>query len=389
MQAIGSSNMTIASETTDALLRRKQGLDNFLMMSVANGVPVPAEMEDELRVLSAELDKRGAGHLVLDSFGSWFGCAVGGVRIESLLSESNHGYTFLGQFVDGSAQAVVKVARNFKAHTGRDQLSQLAYFRFVDGMFEVASADCDWLITRQAARMNKLAEALSGLRFPKVTSSGLASSASNAPKRAFYSMPYIEGQTLRQLIELGPLPLDIYLLEIFKKLALALVSMEAAGVAHGNLTPDHVMVTRDGVVLLSPGYHPAMVGQDLETEMIVTTPSYYPLLDGSDLLALGIMFFEAATGVNPLLGSEDKSLEGRASDSLKELIEREVLLGNLGLCSLLRFRAPQEIKAGLSRELNDLLLASIGLGFDSNGQLVPVSSFSSASDFYSALQKLP
>jgi predicted ATPase len=63
----------------------------------------------------------------------------------------------------------------------------------------------------------------------------------------FIAMELIEGQTLRQLLAAGPLPIR-KIIEIVAQVAEGLAKAHEAGIAHRDLKPDNLMITGDGFV---------------------------------------------------------------------------------------------------------------------------------------------
>src|SRR5271163_1165957 len=63
----------------------------------------------------------------------------------------------------------------------------------------------------------------------------------------FIAMELIEGQTLRQVLAAGPLPIR-KIIEIAAQVAEGLAKAHEAGIAHRDLKPDNLMITIDGFV---------------------------------------------------------------------------------------------------------------------------------------------
>src|SRR5262249_9258108 len=135
----------------------------------------------------------------------------------------------------------------------------------------------------------------------------------------FLTMRYVEGRSLREVLEReGPLPWP-RALKIVRQVAEGLAQAHEAGVVHRDLKPANVLVdeldnafitdfgvarsvtqgglTRDGAVVGTPDY--------LSPEQISGAP-----LDGrSDVYALGILLFELLSGELPFrAGTPSESL---------------------------------------------------------------------------------
>ncbi len=131
-------------------------------------------------------------------------------------------------------------------------------------------------------------------------------------------MEYVHGNTLRTLVDQGPLPVA-GLLRVGTEVLQALDAVHAAGIVHRDLKPDNVMVTLTGhAKVLDFGI--AKLTRDRTTDTprtrtgaMVGTPDYmapeqirgWAVDARTDLYAVGLLLYEAATGVRPFTGDSD------------------------------------------------------------------------------------
>jgi eukaryotic-like serine/threonine-protein kinase len=126
----------------------------------------------------------------------------------------------------------------------------------------------------------------------------------------------LQGQTLRDLLEAGPLPLD-RAADYARQLASGLAAAHDKAITHRDLKPENIFVTEDGRVKildfglakLRPSALPdaetaTMPAMSTKTGMIVGTIGYMspeqvegkPLDHRTDLFSLGVVLFEMVTG---------------------------------------------------------------------------------------------
>lgn len=147
---------------------------------------------------------------------------------------------------------------------------------------------------------------------------------------SYLVMQYLEGETLAQRVERGPLPLE-QALAIAIQIASALDSAHRAGVVHRDLKPGNILLTKAGAKLLdfglaksAPGAAPASNLSMLPTSpptltaqgTILGTFQYMApeQLEGqdadqrTDIFAFGTVLYEMVTGNKPFQGKSQASL---------------------------------------------------------------------------------
>ena len=135
---------------------------------------------------------------------------------------------------------------------------------------------------------------------------------------AYIAMEFVDGRTLRALLESGPLTIK-KTLQIAVQIADGLAKAHAAGIVHRDLKPENIMVTRDGFVKIldfglaklikrldsSPQNMTATV--DSQPGAVLGTAGYMSpeqargeLVDyRADIFALGSILYEMVTGKQP------------------------------------------------------------------------------------------
>src|SRR2546426_9460534 len=145
----------------------------------------------------------------------------------------------------------------------------------------------------------------------------------------FIAMEFVDGQTLRELIQFRPTDLA-KLLRHLQHVAEGLAKAHAAGIAHRDLKPDNIMVTRDGhAKILDFGLaklieRPPMSGGDSSEVATAVMPQHSSpgavmgtvgymspeqaqgktkeIDRRSDIFSFGCILFEAVTGKKPFEG---------------------------------------------------------------------------------------
>ena len=122
----------------------------------------------------------------------------------------------------------------------------------------------------------------------------------------FFTMEYVRGQTLRELMDRGGLISLTPALQIAKQVCRGLAAVHKAGIIHGDLKPQNVMVLPNGVAKLMD-FGVARVRSQTAESPIAGTPLYMSpeqtrgaeLDDRSDIYAAGVLMFELFTGRPP------------------------------------------------------------------------------------------
>ena len=166
------------------------------------------------------------------------------------------------------------------------------------------------------ARFRKEALAAGGLNHPGIVAVYDSGEENNSP---FIVMELVSGQTLRQKLQSGKIPLSTSL-EIIKGILNALDYSHNKGIVHRDIKPSNIMITDSGdIKVMDFGIARATddIGATLtNTWNVVGTAQYLSpeqatgeLADGrSDLYSLGCLMYELLTGRPPFTGDTPVSV---------------------------------------------------------------------------------
>jgi len=179
---------------------------------------------------------------------------------------------------------------------------------------------------QRTGRLLQEARTLSALNHPNIVT--VYDVGEDESRGTWIAMEYLEGESLRERLARGPLPLG-EALRIAIDMARGLAAAHSAGVVHRDLKPANVMITRSGLVkVLDFGLarrRPALqAGTESVTHVplitaehaITGTPAYMspeqalgrPADERSDFFSFGVTFYEMVTGRRPFTGDNDLAL---------------------------------------------------------------------------------
>jgi predicted ATPase/serine/threonine protein kinase len=200
-------------------------------------------------------------------------------------------------------------------------------------------------------RFEREARAASALNHPNIVT---LYDIGHADEGRFIVMELVEGRTLRQAMEQGGMPPAVPV--IGGQIAKALAVAHAAGIVHRDIKPENIMIRQDGYVkvldfglarlVTEPergpqalmGTHPGRVVGTVRYMSPEQARGENPAAP-SDVFALGVVFYEMATGRHPF-----------PSDSV---------LGTLHAITTETPAPPAKLNPNLSRELDALILAML------------------------------
>lgn len=288
---------------------------------------------------------------------TWIGSFVGDFIIDSLLGGGNFSWVYSGLHSDGTTHKAFKVARPsdlIEDHaTGWFPTKAL-----VQNTGAIAEIQPD---THELLRIQEMKlKTISDPAFPKVEDS------MHQASLTWYRMPLIAGNTLRQTL-LDKTPISTATV-IDLLLTLQRVGKDPGFDYHGDLKPENVMLSDNGIKLLDPGYFGQIKSErGIPTDCVITTPMYYPSLSPDDLFATGLVLWEIATGSQPL-GRRPRLSEldlSTIDDNLLNLVKAAGATGNQYFNGLLIVPANPTTNPAL----NTLLLKALRLRILPNGKV--------------------
>jgi serine/threonine-protein kinase len=139
----------------------------------------------------------------------------------------------------------------------------------------------------------------------------------------WFTMPYVEGETLRERLNRAPPPSLAESLRIAREAAQALQYAHEHGIIHRDIKPENILLTRDGSTLVADfGIARSAEGDARITAagVVLGTPSYMSpeqvsgemVLDGrSDVDSLGCVLYELMSGEPPFSGANPQAVAAK------------------------------------------------------------------------------
>jgi serine/threonine protein kinase len=286
---------------------------------------------------------------------NWIGLKVGGFVIDSLISDGPFSSVYKGLSVTGSEEAAFKVAKppEYLEKDDQDLITRTQAKASYEGRVARVSPDSrDLLITYYDKTHECYHPALAPIY-----------DIADESDVCFLQMEYLPGQTLRQLMDEGPLPL-----EAFIEIACHLDDLSKTTFEyHGDIRPDNIVVTDNGIKLVDCGYFGEIncqEGKDLDCA--VTNHFYYPTLEPDDVFAFGMMLWESVLGEHPLTYDCEPQENG---ESLTNWIAAYEAVGQHYLSPLRYIQRPLALSPKMDPSLEEVILQSLGLKLGKEGQL--------------------
>ena len=197
-------------------------------------------------------------------------------------------------------------------------------------------------------RFSQEARAVSALNHPQIVT---IYDIGAAQERDFIAMEYVDGQTLRELLEAGPIEVR-RMFDLVSQAASGLAAAHEAGIVHRDIKPENLMVNRNGQLKIMDFGLAKVVERRTApllqssvatvadtpratagtgTGVILGTVSYMspeqaqgrPLDHRTDLFSLGLVLYEGLTGSRPFSGkSAVETLHAIINDEPVPAVER-------------------------------------------------------------------
>jgi eukaryotic-like serine/threonine-protein kinase len=153
-------------------------------------------------------------------------------------------------------------------------------------------------------------------------------------KLLYYSMPYIEGESMRGLLKREGRLSEATAIRFAAEVADALIHAHAAGIVHRDIKPENILIDGDHVVVTDFGIARAVARPTMAITtagVAIGTTGYMspeqatgqPDVDArTDTYSLGCLVLEMLTGNSPLGGLAALNAAGGVSEPMREILAR-------------------------------------------------------------------
>lgn len=258
--------------------------------SIINEVLLLLEADGEATTLANPIDRAGTG--IVNKTGLTAGSLIGQYQIEREIGCGGMGEVYLALDTALKRKVAIKV---LPAYMKNDP--------------------------ERVRRFHHEARAASLLNHPNIVTIFESGTDGDLP---YIVSEYIEGETLRALIERGHIAIDM-ILDIIIQTAEALAAAHDAGIAHRDIKPENIMVRTDGVVKVVDFGLAKLTEQPSFgfSSSLITTPGIVmgtvkymspeqargQKLDvRTDIFSLGIVLYELLTGEQPFDGETNSDI---------------------------------------------------------------------------------
>jgi serine/threonine protein kinase len=312
---------------------------------------------------------------------TWLDCQVGDYLIEETLGEGPFSTVYRGRHLKTSKNCAFKAAKE-EAEIDYDDIATgcfptQAYATVLGGIHEFIP-DTKLLLKLQFERLlsAKSAEIVAVRECVEL------------PGLAYYSMEYLEGISLRQLIRQRQITLQelLSLSDILDTLSTGQLLDY-----HGDLKPENIMYTPRGPVLIDPGYFGFSQKEENSLQgCAVTTALYYPFLVPDDLFAFGLLMWECLLGCQPLNagGSLNNRTPAQIGPKLSSVIANEEYVGKYYLSPILNLALPSSLHPEIEPPIEAFLLKALRLQHWQTGGLEWQPGFTNFAELSASLRAL-
>ena len=220
------------------------------------------------------------------------------------------------------------------------------------GTLEVIPVNEERGASFQKLKMRFLNEASELMNFGNVGGIVHVSNAFQENNTAYMVMEYLEGRTLREIIETNPNGrIDFNeAMNVVMPIMTALKTIHASNIIHCDVSPDNIFICKNGKVkLIDFGAAKFLNSNEIESESnysFITKPGYTPpeqyssngnIGEYTDVYSLGAVLYKILSGVTP-----DESIDRLEHDKLKRLSDLGVQLPLYAETAIMKALAPRE-----------------------------------------------